>query len=99
MSDTPPGDTSAKIDEDEGHEWTGPRLRRGLLTAVVVGAVLWFLGAVVFFGSVVGIGSANPGRWVVWLQAGQYIGEALCVGSAATLIGLFVVDRWGGTSR
>ena len=99
MSDTPPGDTSAKINADEDHEWAGPRLRRWVLTAVVVGAVLWFVGAVVFFVRALGIVGSAPGSWIVWLQAAQASGQALCVGSAATLIGLFIVQRWDSSSR
>ena len=94
MSDTPPGDTSAEIRKDDHDERTGRRLRRWLFTAVVVGAVLWFVGAVVFF-----IGVANPGSWIVWFQAAQASGQALCVGSAAVLIGWFIVQRWDRTTR
>lgn len=65
-----------------------------LLTAVIVGALMWFVGSVVFYVYVIGVhgGRAFPGGWIFWFQAAIGM-EALCVGSAATLLGLFVFQR------
>jgi hypothetical protein len=71
-----------------------------LLTAVIVGALMWFVGLVVFYIYVIGVhgGSAFPGGWIFWFQAASGVGEALCIGSAATLLGLFVFQRWHRTA-
>jgi hypothetical protein len=98
MSDIPPAEGIPRPTADEGGGPARP-LRRWLLAAVVLGAILWFVGAVVFFGRIVGVGPTTPGTWILWFQASQAVGEALCLGSAATLIGLFVVERWDPTSR
>jgi hypothetical protein len=67
-----------------------------LLTAVIIGAVMWFVGTTVFYIYVVGMhgGNAFPGGWAFWFQAASGMGQALCVGSAATLLGLFAFQRW-----
>lgn len=92
-----------RVERDErehldGNGSAASRLPRWLLRGIVVGAVLWLVGAAVFYTAVIGVVTPrNPGKWVLWFQAALIIGQALCVGSAATLIGLLMIRRWDST--
>jgi hypothetical protein len=89
-------DDTASMDEEGAEDVTRARSRSlidVLLIAVGVGAAAWVIGEIGF--GVAILTNLAEGRWIAWSQAVQGVGSALCLGSAATLIAMLTVARWG----